>query len=213
MTRYQETFETWNKVASLYQDKFMDLPIYNESYDLLCNLLTRQQSHLLEIGCGPGNISCYLLKQRPDLIIKGIDIAPNMVELAKQNNPGADYWVMDCRNISEFKNKFDGIISGFCLPFLSEAESEKLISDCKNLLNADGIIYLSFVEGTHEQSGYKLSSTGNRLFFNFHLLKNLSDKLMQYGFEILNILKVPYQKSNAATEIHTILIARINPDK
>jgi hypothetical protein len=31
MDRYKETFETWNKVASLYQDKFMELDLYNDS--------------------------------------------------------------------------------------------------------------------------------------------------------------------------------------
>ena len=31
MDRYKETFETWDKVASLYQDKFMNLDIYRAS--------------------------------------------------------------------------------------------------------------------------------------------------------------------------------------
>lgn len=32
-TPYQETFETWNKIAGLYEEKFMDLDLYNQSYD------------------------------------------------------------------------------------------------------------------------------------------------------------------------------------
>jgi len=28
MDNYQKTFETWNKVAELYRDKFMDLDLY-----------------------------------------------------------------------------------------------------------------------------------------------------------------------------------------
>jgi len=209
MDKYQETFETWNKVASMYQDKFMDLAIYNDSYNIICKLLAQQQPHVLEIGCGPGNISSYILKQRLDLIIKGIDIAPNMVELAKKNNPSADYSVMDCRNINELNTKFDCIIAGFCLPFLSESDREKLISDCKNLLNTGGIIYLSFVEGMPEQSGYKLSSSGDRVYFYFHSLNDLSSQLKSNGFEILNILKVPLQRSATETEMHTILIAKL----
>lgn len=213
MDRYKETFETWNKVASLYQDKFMDLAIYNDSYDIICKQLTKQQPHVLEIGCGPGNISSYLLKQRPDLIIKGIDIAPNMIELAKKNNPSGDFTVLDCRNISELNTKFDCIIAGFCLPFLCESESENLISDCNELLRTEGVIYLSFVEGMPEQSGYKLSSSGDRVYFNFHSLNNLSNQLKGNGFEILNILKIPFQKSATETEMHTIVIANKNSNK
>ena len=84
MDRYKETFETWNKVASLYQEKFMKLDFYNETYNFICNSIIKDSAKLLEIGCGPGNITKYLLTQRPDFNIYGIDIAPNMIELAKK---------------------------------------------------------------------------------------------------------------------------------
>ena len=82
--RYKQTFETWNKAAWRYQDKFMDLNLYNDTYDLICNYLNRPNSKILEIGCGPGNITRYILSKRPDLDVFGIDIAPNMIELAKK---------------------------------------------------------------------------------------------------------------------------------
>ena len=37
MDKYKETFKTWNKVASLYQDKFMELDLYNDTYDFICS--------------------------------------------------------------------------------------------------------------------------------------------------------------------------------
>ena len=57
MDRYKETFETWNKMASLYQERFMDLDLYNETYDFICNAVVKEKAKILEIGCGPGNIS------------------------------------------------------------------------------------------------------------------------------------------------------------
>ena len=38
MDKYQQTFETWNKIATIYQDKFMDLKLYDESYDFFCRI-------------------------------------------------------------------------------------------------------------------------------------------------------------------------------
>lgn len=35
MDKYKETFETWNNVASMYHDKFMDLDLYNDTYDVI----------------------------------------------------------------------------------------------------------------------------------------------------------------------------------
>ena len=46
MDKYKETFETWNKVASLYQDKFMDLDIYNHTYDFICSSLDKSNSKI-----------------------------------------------------------------------------------------------------------------------------------------------------------------------
>lgn len=62
MDKYFETFETWNKVASLYEENFMNLEVYNESYDLFCNTVHTPNASILEIGCGPGNITKYLSK-------------------------------------------------------------------------------------------------------------------------------------------------------
>ena len=80
---YKETFDTWNKVAKLYQEKFMDLDLYDDTYDTFCAELPIENATILEIGCGPGNITKYLLNKRPDFRIEGIDISPNMIELAK----------------------------------------------------------------------------------------------------------------------------------
>jgi 2-polyprenyl-3-methyl-5-hydroxy-6-metoxy-1,4-benzoquinol methylase len=113
MDQYEETFNTWNNIAAIYQDKFMDLQLYNDSYDFICNSLTIYKAKLLEIGCGPGNISKYLLSKKPDFDILGIDIAPNMIQLAKVNNPTATFKVMDSRQIMDLNTKYDGIICGF----------------------------------------------------------------------------------------------------
>ncbi len=61
MNRYQETFKAWNKIAQIYQDKFMELDLYNEAYDTFCELIPVKNSKILEIACGPGNITKYLL--------------------------------------------------------------------------------------------------------------------------------------------------------
>lgn len=207
MEHNKETFETWNNVASNYQDKFMDLDLYNQTYDYVCSSITTQNAKLLEIGCGPGNITKYLLSQRPDFEIFGIDIAPNMIELAQKNNPTAKFAVMDSREIGSLKNKYDGIIVGFCLPYLSPSENAELIANSYELLNEDGMIYLSFVEGEPSKSGFKVSK-GGRVFFYYHDLEALKKQLIQSKFNTLETFKVKYPISATEFEIHTILTAR-----
>ena len=208
MNPREETLATWNKVASLYQDKFMDLDFYNESYDAICNLIPQENAKLLEIGCGPGNITKYLLSKRPDFSILGIDFSSNMIDLAQQNNPTARFKVMDSRDINQLQTKFDGIICGFCIPYLSAAECKKLISDCSYLLNDNGLLYVSFVEGDAEKSGFQTGSSGDRTYFYYHNLGKLKNQLESNRFDSIGEFHVNYPRPSSETEIHTLLISR-----
>jgi 2-polyprenyl-3-methyl-5-hydroxy-6-metoxy-1,4-benzoquinol methylase len=208
MDKYKETFQTWNKIASIYQDKFMNLDLYNDTYDIFSELISKRNPTILEIGCGPGNISKYLLNKRPDFKITGIDIAPKMIELAKQNNPTADFKVLDSRNIANLKIEYDAIIAGFCIPYLSKADCSKLIYDSFNLLLDSGVLYLSFVEGNYENSNFQSGSSGDRLFFYYHNLNRFKNELEKNDFEIVEIVHKKFEKSDKSEEIHTILIAK-----
>jgi SAM-dependent methyltransferase len=89
MDAYQTTFETWDKLAELYYEKFSAIRIYDETYNHFCSLLTKQHSTVLEIGCGPGNVTRYLLDHRPDLQITGSGHCPNHDRLRTQDGSGS----------------------------------------------------------------------------------------------------------------------------
>lgn len=206
--RYKESFETWNKLANLYQDKFMDLTLFDDTYDFICNSLNKPNSAILEIGCGPGNISRYLLSKRPDFKILGIDVAPNMIELAERNNPNAKFSVMDCRDIGTLHATFDGIICGFCLPYLSHGDGHKLIDDAMKMLNEHGIIYLSFVEGDPVNSGFQVASTGDRSYFHYYTLNQIQSQFLENSDFDLKIFRLEFKRAEDKSEMHTIIIAK-----
>ncbi|WP_299248108.1 class I SAM-dependent methyltransferase [uncultured Aquimarina sp.] len=208
MNRYKTTFETWNKIASLYEEVFMDIELYNDTYSFFCEQVNKKKPSILEIGCGPGNITKHILFKIPDCSILGIDIAPNMVKLAQKNNPAVDFKVMDGRKINTIQSKFDGIISGFYLPYLSKSDRFNFIKDCERLLNNNGILYISFVEGDQNNSGYQTGSTGHKVYFHYHNLNNLKKELTEHHFSILKIIHKQYPKKDETTEIHTIVIAK-----
>lgn len=209
MDQYQETFETWNKLASLYQDKFMDMKLYNDTYDdFIDAIVKKEKAKVLDIGCGPGNIIRYLLSKRADLEILGVDISPNMIELAKANNPQANFEIADCRDISKIPDQFDAIICGFCLPYLSVDESAELIYSCDKLLREKGVVYLSFVEGSSKDSGFKTDNSGNRVYFYYHDLDMLKETLSNAGFDHIEVWHLEYGNSNTKKDVHTVIIAR-----
>ncbi|TND06546.1 MAG: methyltransferase family protein [Bacteroidetes bacterium] len=210
MDRRKITFDTWNKVASIYQDKFMDLDLYNDTYDLFCRLIRKTDPRIFEIGCGPGNITRYLLSQRPDFKIEAIDMAPNMVKLAKENNPEAGFTVMDCREIDGLAAAgFDGIMCGFCMPYLSKEECAKLIGDCASLLNSGGIFYFSVIEDDYHKSGYETSSDGqDKAYVYYHEENYLQEALMKNGFESAGLTRKNYPKAGEVSSTHLVFITK-----
>jgi 2-polyprenyl-3-methyl-5-hydroxy-6-metoxy-1,4-benzoquinol methylase len=203
----KETFETWNKIASLYEQKFMHLELYNQTYDFICESISTKNAKILELGCGPGNITKYILSKRPDFKIYGTDIAPNMIELARKNNPTANFRVMDCREINEITDSFDGIVCGFIVPYLSPLQAKKLVVDVNQLLGNNGLFYLSFVEGAAQKSGFKTASTGDRSYFFYHQLDEILKYLLQSSFEILKVFNEDYKISENEFETHTIIVS------
>lgn len=189
----------------------MDVDLYNDTYDLFCKYITKQHSNIFEIACGPGNITKYILTKRPDFRVEAIDMAPNMLELAKINNPTAHFQLMDCRNIHTLNSKYDGIICGFCLPYLSKQDCLKLIKDSRALLNANGIFYLSAIEGDESLSGYETNSKGeDPIYINYYDEPFLTASLIEHHFEILDVVRKPYRIKEDVWSTHIIIIAKRN---
>jgi len=209
MNKYEETHKTWDLLAQKYQDIFMDLKLYDESYDIFCKLLPKKNASILELGCGPGNVTKYLLNKCPEYKIHATDIAPSMIDLAKINNPTATFEVLDSRKINEIKNKYDAIVCGFCLPYLDEKDGIKLIEDSYSLLQDEGLVYLSMIEGDYKQSKLETSSDGKYSMFVYYYKEEFITKtLLTNNFEVENIIRIPYTRGNGEQSTHLIYIAK-----
>ncbi len=210
MNNTENTIAVWNKWAKQYQDKFMYMDLYHDTYDLFCKQIEKENAAILEIACGPGNITRYLLKKRPDFKIFGIDLSPNMIELAKINNPTAEFQVMDCRAIVKLDKKYDAIMCGFCLPYLSKEEAVKLIIDAAGLLKPNGVLYLSTMEDDYSKSGFKGPSTGgpDKMYIFYHQADYLADTLKENGFKIIDLQRKDYTEPNGTLTTDLFILAK-----
>ncbi|RYE57204.1 MAG: class I SAM-dependent methyltransferase [Sphingobacteriales bacterium] len=180
--------EAFDKSAKIYQDKFMDVSLYAEPFKTFFEQISSEDASILDIACGPGNITKYLLDRKPNYNILGIDLSSEMLSLARTNNPNAKFELMDCRDIDQIDQKFDGIACGFCLPYLTRKETADLIKNVGKLLKQGGVFYLSTMEEDEDnKSRYQIASTGDQVFVNYHQEEYLSNALRQSGFEILSL--------------------------
>lgn len=209
MDRNAEAIESFNKHAGLYNEMFGGLSLYNDTYDLFSTLLPARYSSVLDLGCGPGNISSYLLHKRADLKITGIDLAPNMIEIAGRNNPSGNFKVMDCREVKSLNTKYDAIISGFTIPYLNKEETEKLLCDCASMLNPEGVFYFSLIDGRYEDSGYQYASNKvDRSYVYYYSSVKIMGMLERCGLKIVQIEDLQWQRKEGRLETHLVFIVR-----
>ncbi|WP_130733858.1 class I SAM-dependent methyltransferase [Flavobacterium sp. J27] len=209
MNKSQKAIEVFNSYANLYEERFMNFDLYNDTFDLFCESIGKKNPKILELACGPGNITKYLLEKRPDFIFLGTDLAPNMIKLAQKNNPSADFQLLDCRHFLQLNKKFDGIMCGFGLPYLSESDSVQLIKDASICLHQNGILYLSTMEENEDRkSGYKKGSTGDEIYIYYHQETYLIKALHKSGFKIISEIRKNFPEKDGTYTTDLILIAQ-----
>jgi 2-polyprenyl-3-methyl-5-hydroxy-6-metoxy-1,4-benzoquinol methylase len=206
-TNNQKAVDLFNKLADSYQQRFFSVDHYKESLDIFISGL-KADSSVLDVACGPGNISHFLLERLPGLKLLGIDLAPNMIDLARTNNPGARFLVYDALQIDGLGSKFDAIVIGFLFPYLSIEQVEGFLFKVSEQLNDDGLVYLSTMEDAYENSKMKASSTGEEVMMHYYEADFLIRLLEQIGFEIISKHTQPFAVSETDTDTDLILIAR-----
>lgn len=208
MDNFYISVQRFDEFAAEYAQRFMDLNAYSDSIDRFCELIGPKDPKILELACGPGNVTRLLKLQFPKSRIVAVDLAPKMIELAQNALPDVDFRVMDVRNISSLPEKFDAIMCSFCLPFLSKSDTEKLIVDCAGRLVSGGALYISTMEGNAERAGFETTSfSGNaEIYFNYHQQADLEQAFVQSGFEIRQVKLQDYIEPDGSLTTDLVFI-------
>lgn len=196
----------FDKYAEGYQARFMDISAYHDSLDVLLAAISVKAATVLEVACGPGNVTQYLLQKRPDMQILGTDLSPNMLALAQANNPTAQFELLDGRAILQVPEQLDAIVAAFFFPYISKEEALRFIQDSATKLAPGGVLYISTMEDDYVKSGLRKGSQGDEVFLHFHEAGYLTTELMACGFDVLDQSRV--RAAGPDGDVDLILIAR-----
>jgi ubiquinone/menaquinone biosynthesis C-methylase UbiE len=200
----------FDKYADKYEEKYMSVDLYKASLDSFCAEITSEKASVLDVGCGPGNVTQYLLKQQPNFNILGIDLAPKMIALAQKNNPSASFKIMNGANLSGLSKTFHGIVCAFVLPYISKKNVVEFINSMASILKKDGLLYISTMEDINSNSKFQGASENenDRLFINYHEMGYLTDILKENGLNIIFSRQQDYPQKDGTTTTDLILIAK-----
>lgn len=209
MENFDVSVQRFDEFAEEYASRFENVSGYIEQLTFFTDQIKAENPAILELACGPGNVTKFLKNRFPESRILGVDLAPKMIELAQKALPDVDFRVMDVRDISAITEKFDALMCSFCLPFLSKEDAVKLIVDCSALLNPGGVVYLSTMEGDENRAGFeKTSFSGDsEIYFNYHIQSDLESAFSGNGFRVVRLDRQNYLEPDGSVTIDLIFIA------
>jgi len=209
MNNFDLSVQRFDEFAAEYAQRFMDLNAYSDSIERFCDWIGNDKPKILELGCGPGNVTRLLKLRFPESQITAVDLAPQMIEIAQKQLPDVDFVVMDVRDISIIPVRFDAIMCSFCLPFLSNSDAAKLIADCSVHLLSGGVLYVSTMEGNEQRAGFETTSFSgdSEIYFNYHQQQVLENAFAKSGFEIKQAKLQDYIEPNGSATTDMIFIA------
>ena len=107
----------------------------------------------LDLGCGTGIVARHLLSAKITKSVTGIDIAPEMIAVAKKLTPKIGYLVGDAADTALPVNSFDLIVSRGVLLSDLKYSSDKLVREAYRLLNNNGTLILDFIQKVGKTEG------------------------------------------------------------
>jgi ubiquinone/menaquinone biosynthesis C-methylase UbiE len=208
MDTCQISVNTFDRFAERYAQKYLALDTYDDYYRQFCLHVSRQGATVLDVACGPGNVSAYLVRERPDLQVLGIDLAPSMVRLAQTHVPSASFLVHDCRHLADLDRVFDGIAYAFGLNYLNKEDAEQFFESLSKVLAPNGVLYLSTMSGPTEHSGLETSSSGDQIYVYYRPKQEIEQLVQRAGLELVFLDEIASPANASKPTIDVVLVAR-----
>ena len=145
MEKIKEHFETEAKDFDEIIIKL--IPYYNQMIGALIDAIPFDKDsniRILDLGCGTGTISQLLSSRFSNSKIVCLDIASNMIEIAKyklSSHDNSEFVVGDFKRINDLGN-FDVVVSSLALHHLeTDFDKKGFYTDIYNQLDNDGVFF------------------------------------------------------------------------
>jgi ubiquinone/menaquinone biosynthesis C-methylase UbiE len=171
-----------------------------------------EEPEVLEVGSGPGGVAAHL--QELGLGVRGIDLSPAMVALARREHPSIAFEVGEMSALAVGDATLAGVVAWYSLIHVPEAGRPDVLAEFHRVLTPGGLLLLAFQIGDftrhHDQA------FGHPVSLDFHRLRPdaVVALLDDAGLEVVaRVEKAPEPGSRAAPNPQGMLIARRPPDR
>jgi len=179
MTDFVE--DTYAKIAKAYAEEFFDdradLPVIDKLVGLV-----PAGSRVLDVGCGPGQFSQYLMGH--GLVAEGIDTSDEMLTIAREKVPNGSFSKMDMRRLQYADKSFEAVLLAYSLIHIPTPEIPNVLKELKRVLKPGGLVLIIAQKGAADQVLDEPLAEGEKIFVNFFSKERLNQLLVNSGLAI-----------------------------
>jgi ubiquinone/menaquinone biosynthesis C-methylase UbiE len=183
---------SYDRVAEEYARRIFDelqyKPIDRQLLDRMAATIP-EGGIICDMGCGPGHVARYLHERGAHVI--GIDLSVQMIEQARQLNPGLEFKQGNMLALDVEDEAWAGIAAFYSIIHIPREEVVAALHELKRVLQPGGLLLVAFHLGTtvlHLDEWWDLPVSADFVFF---LAPEMQAYLQAAGFLIEDLIERP----------------------
>ncbi|MBP2387072.1 class I SAM-dependent DNA methyltransferase [Paeniglutamicibacter kerguelensis] len=133
---------------------------------LFAELVGTDGSPVADLGCGTGRIARYLSERGLD--VRGMDLSPKMIEIARRENPGLSFDVGSLEDLDMADESCAGVLAWYSIIHAPMEVLPQIFAEMHRVLRPGGFALLAFQSGNESVKvsrayGHEVSFTAHRL--------------------------------------------------
>jgi SAM-dependent methyltransferase len=195
--------------AELFRTALDDAPLDRALLSAFAEMVRRDHldPQLLEVGSGPGTITGYL--HQLGMAVRGIDLSPAMVALARREHPEVSFDVGEMSALDVAAASVAGVVAWYSVIHVPAPQRPGVIGELHRVLRPGGYALLAFQIG--DDTLHLDEAFGHEVSLDFHRLQPdvVVALLDDAGFDLVaRLVRAPEPTSAAAQIPQGFLIAR-----
>ena len=206
--KIDETINTYNNIVDEYIEYFNSKDMhgnvqFQKEIDILIDNLD-EGSRILDVGTATGDYPKYLTEKcDKNFEVIGIDSSENMIKVAKEKAPKAEFKVMDMRYLDFPDNHFDAIICFATLIHVDDKTAIEVMNKFDSLLKEKGILIINVMEHLEGKKEIYIKEPFNpkyNTYFNRYSKDFFTNWFRKNNYKIIDVIDNPLFNPDSVKE-------------
>jgi len=192
-----EIINFYSEYSIQFDEKIGSLNLYDNSYAAFV-MNSKRKRNMLDLACGPGNVSVFVKKMIPDIKITCVDLSEKMLQLAETKVRDAEFYVSDILCVEIPENKYDLIFCAFGIPYIKSSDLDRFVNQVNKFSEKGTSVYMSCMEGTSVENEIMSFANYQTVSVQRHQKNNVVDSFRKFDFTLVDFQTQGYKEPDGS---------------